>query len=100
MVVEFTRKGLFEEVVDAGEKGRERLAGTGRRSNQNISPRLNGRPSLNLNISGLTNLPVKPFGNERMKSREGHGNGMLPQHWQAFYQGRNEPEWLVFATDF
>ena len=73
MVIEFTRKGLFEEVIDAGEKGSERLAGTGRRSNQNISPRLNSRPSLNLDVSGLANLRVKPFGDERMKSREGHG---------------------------
>jgi hypothetical protein len=34
---------------------------------------LNGRPSLNLDIGGLANLRVKPFGDERMKSREGHG---------------------------
>jgi hypothetical protein len=52
MVIEFTRKGLFEEPIDAGEKSGERLTGAGRRSNQNISPRLNGRPSLNLNICG------------------------------------------------
>jgi len=38
MVIEFTRKGLFEEVIDAGEKGGERFAGTGRRGDQNISP--------------------------------------------------------------
>jgi hypothetical protein len=60
-------------VIDAGEKGGERLAGAGRRGNQNISPRLNGRPSLNLDIGGLANLCVKPFGDKRMKSREGHG---------------------------
>jgi hypothetical protein len=72
MIVEFTRKRLFEEVIDTGEKGCERLTRTGRRGNQNISARLNGRPGLNLDIGGLANLLVKPFGNERMESREGH----------------------------
>jgi hypothetical protein len=38
MIVEITREGLFEEVVDAGEKGGERLAGTGRSGNQRINP--------------------------------------------------------------
>ncbi len=57
MVVEFTRKGLFEEMIDAGEKGGECLAGTGRRGNQNISPRLNSRPSLSLDIGGCADLP-------------------------------------------
>ena len=38
MIIEFTRKGLFEEAIDAGEKGGERLAGAGRRGNQNITP--------------------------------------------------------------
>jgi hypothetical protein len=50
MVIEFTREGSCEEVIDTGEKSGERLAGTGRRGNQNILPRLNGRPSLNLDI--------------------------------------------------
>ena len=59
MVIEFTREGLLEEVIDAGEKGGERLAGTGRRSNQNISPRLNGRPSLNLDIGRGTRLTTE-----------------------------------------
>ena len=54
MVVEFTRESLLEEVIDTGEKGGERLAGTSRRSNQNISSRLNGRPSLNLYVGGDT----------------------------------------------
>ena len=72
VVVEFTRKGLFEEVIDTGEKGRERLARTGRRGNKNISPRLNGRPSSNLYIGRPANLPVKPFGDERMKLGKEH----------------------------
>lgn len=53
VVVEFTREGLFEEMIDAGEKGGENLTGAGRRGNQNISPRLNGQPSLSLDIGGL-----------------------------------------------
>ena len=53
MVVEFTRQGLFEEMIDAGEKGGERFTGPGRRGNQNISPRMNRRPSLSLDIDGL-----------------------------------------------
>ncbi|TKS57815.1 MAG: hypothetical protein EWM73_03715 [Nitrospira sp.] len=73
MIVKFTREGLLEEVVDAGEKGGKRLTGTGRRGNQNISPRLNGRPSLLLHIGGCADVRAEPFGNERMKSREGHG---------------------------
>jgi hypothetical protein len=52
MVIEFPRKGLFEEAIDAGEKGSERLPGTGRRGNENICPRLNDRPRLNLDIRG------------------------------------------------
>ena len=71
MVVEFTGKGLREEMIDTGEKGGERLAGAGRRSNQNICPRLNSRPSLRLNIGRLADLCVKPFGDERMKARSG-----------------------------
>jgi hypothetical protein len=55
MVTEFTGKGLCEEVIDTGEKSGERLTGTSRRGNQNISPRLNGRPSLNLKIGGGPN---------------------------------------------
>src|SRR5687768_14808289 len=45
MVIELTRERLFEEMIDAREKRGKRLPGTGRRGNQNISPRLNGRPS-------------------------------------------------------
>ena len=55
MVIEFTREGSCEEVIDTGEKSGEGLAGTGRRGNQNISPRLNGWPSLNLKIGGGPN---------------------------------------------
>ena len=55
MVIEFTREGSCEEVIDTGEKSGEGLAGTGRRGNQNILPRLNGRPGLNLNIGGCPN---------------------------------------------
>ena len=72
MVVEFTRKGLCEEVIDTGEKRREGLAGSGRRGNQNISPRLNGRPSLNLDISRLTNVRLKPLSDNRMEAGERH----------------------------
>jgi hypothetical protein len=64
---------LFEEVIDAGEKSSERLTGTGRRGNQNISPRLNGRPSLNLYIGGCADIRAKPLSDERMKSGKGHG---------------------------
>ena len=52
MVIEFTREGLLEKVINAGEKGSECLAGAGRRGNQNIYPRLNDRPSLTLHIGG------------------------------------------------
>ena len=33
VVIEFTRKRSFEEVIDTGKKGGERLAGTSRRGN-------------------------------------------------------------------
>ncbi len=79
MVIEFTCKGLFEESIDAREKGGECLAGAGRRSNQYISPRLNGRPCLLLDIGRLANLRVKPFCDQRVKSEEGHGGVMLPR---------------------
>ena len=86
MIVEITRKGLFEEMIDAGEKGGERLAGAGRRGNQYISARLNGRPSLNLDIGGDADVRMEPLGNEGMKSGGGHGNEMLPRHSWVFYQ--------------
>ena len=73
MVIEFTREGLLEEVIDAGKKGGEGLAGASWRSNQNISPRLNDRPSQNLDISRGADRRFKPFSDEGMKSREGHG---------------------------
>jgi len=59
-------------VIDAGEKSGEGLAGSGRRGNQNISPRLNGRPSLHLDIGGSPDRRREPFGDERMEPREGH----------------------------
>ena len=50
IVSNLTCNGLCEETVDTGEKGLERLAGTSQRGNENISPRLNGLPSLDLDI--------------------------------------------------
>ena len=76
VVSNLTCNGLCEEVIDTGEKGGERLTGTGRRSNQNISPRLNSLPSLSLDIGRCANLPIKPFGDEGVKERERHP-GML-----------------------
>ena len=38
MIVEFTRQGLFEEVIDTGEEGGERLPRIGRLFNQDIMP--------------------------------------------------------------
>ena len=73
MVIEFTREGLLEEVIDAGEKGGERLAGASRRGNQHISPRLNGWPSLNLDVSWSSDVRIKPLGDERVESKNGHG---------------------------
>jgi hypothetical protein len=70
---------LFEEMIDAGKKGGKRLARPGRCGNQNISPRLNGRPSLNLDIGRCADLRVKPFGDKWMKSREGHGDMIVPR---------------------
>src|SRR3954454_11043173 len=50
VVVELTRKGLLEKLIDAGKKGGECLAGASRRGNENVTPRLNSRPSLHLDI--------------------------------------------------
>ena len=60
------------EVIDAGEKGGECLAGTGRRSNENVSSRLNGMPSLNLNIGWSTDGRQKPFSDKRMELGKQH----------------------------
>src|SRR5262245_53412899 len=103
MVVEFTRESLLEKSIDTSEKGCERFAGTGRRGNENVAPRLNGRPSLNLDIGGLTNLLAKPFGNERMKLREGHGNEMLPRRLSVPLLGMKRTKavaycWRIFRT--
>jgi len=92
VVVEFTRKGLLDEAIDAGEKGGECLAGSGRRSNQNISSRLNGRPSLNLNIGGCTDRRIKSFSDERMESREEHGALMLPCRERKLYPLWHRPD--------
>ncbi len=53
LVVEFTLKGVFEKPIDAGEKGGEGLAGTGRRGDESIRPGLDGRPGLNLYVGGV-----------------------------------------------
>ena len=60
-----------EETVEAGVKHRKRLAGAGRRGNQDISTRLNGGPSLHLNVGRGADRRRKPFGNERMEASEG-----------------------------
>jgi len=73
MVIEFTCKGLLEEVIDAEEKSGEGFTGAGWRGNQRIGARLNRRPSLNLDIGWGTDCRREPFGDERMKLRDGHG---------------------------
>ena len=73
VVIEFSIESLFEELIDAGEKGREGLAGASRCGNQRIRSGLDRRPGLLLHLGWSTNLRSKPLSNERMKSRERHG---------------------------
>ena len=92
MVIQFTRKGLFEELIDTGEKGGEGLTGAGRRSNQNISPRSNGRPSLLLHICWDTDRRPKPFGDEGMELGKRHTPEMLACRAQQAPLGDSLPE--------
>jgi len=40
----------------------------------------------------LANLPVKPFVDERMESREGHGTGIVPCRQRKLYPLRHRPD--------
>src|SRR5688572_18593752 len=73
MVIELSRERLLEEMIDAREKRGKRLPGTGRRGNQNIPPRLDSGPGLNLDVSRSPDYRPKPLGDERMKSGKWHG---------------------------
>ena len=54
--------------IDVGEKSSERLAETSRRGAQRIRSGVNRRPRLNLDISRLANVRLKPLGDEWLVS--------------------------------
>ena len=76
-IFEPTIEPLPHQTVDGGEKGRERLARSGRRGDQHMPAGLEGRPSLRLRWRGRSEAAVKPRGNGGMKQRLWHhGTGL------------------------
>ncbi len=99
VIVEFAAEGPVEEVIDAGEKRRERLAGTGRRGDQGIRSGLNRRPGLGLNIGRNADRGPKPFGNEGMKPGERHSGVIVPRRTGKLYLLWNRPDKDVSGRD-
>lgn len=72
MVAELTGESLLEKTIDTGKKGGERFPRSGRRCDQRIRSGLNGVPCLDLYLSGLADVGLKPVGNERVKTGKYH----------------------------
>ena len=71
----FRREAVLEtlahEPIDGGEKCGERFARSGRRGDQNVPLRLDGRPRLLLRRGGRVEGPVEPIGYGGMEGGEG-----------------------------
>ncbi len=67
LVREAAIHSLANQAVDRREKGRERLAGAGRRSDQGMSARLDRRPGLGLRGGRPSKAAVEPLGDGGME---------------------------------
>ena len=63
------------ELVDPGQKRRQRLAGAGRRGEQHIAPRANRRPAGKLGVGGRLKARAEPLRHERVEVGEDVGSG-------------------------
>ena len=67
LVLQFAGKPLPHQIVDGGQKGRERLAGSGGGGDQDIAARLNGRPRFRLCRRGRGKAFGEPGGDSGME---------------------------------
>ena len=64
---------LPDQVVDGGQEGRQRLAGTRGRRNQRVLPLLDDRPGALLDVGRLVEPVLEPGGHGGMEEVVGHG---------------------------
>ena len=64
---------LADQVVDGGQEGRQRLAGTRGRSDQRVLPLLDDRPGALLDVGRLVEPVLEPRGHGGMEEVVGHG---------------------------
>ena len=78
---DFVRKksaqAFCEEVIDRRQKGRERLAGSGRRGYERVTPFADGRPAATLRRRRLAQRFRKPLLNNGVEGGSTHGNRRL-----------------------
>src|SRR5207245_5462009 len=72
LLAQLAGEALTDQRVDCREKGGERLARAGRRRDQRVAARLNGRPGAPLRLGGLAEALAEPTGDGRVKPGEGH----------------------------
>ena len=58
---------LARQVVESGEEGRERLAGSRRRGDERVAPVADGRPAARLGLGWRAERLGEPVANNRMK---------------------------------
>ena len=78
LVGETSVQSLPYQGIDRREKGGQRLARAGRRGDQRVTPRLDGRPGMRLRRSGRGEAVVEPRRDRGMKQgRNGHGQDAI-----------------------
>ena len=85
MIIEFAGEGLVEEAIDAGQKSHKGPTGTSRRGDQHIRSRLNHQLRLIPHVNRLSNVRLKPPGNERVEAGERH-RPYLSMRWNGGLQ--------------
>ena len=83
LVGQRTFEARAEEVVERRQKGGERLAGSGRRGDERVTPGADRLPAPTLCGHQLSERVAEPLLDERVKSGERHGSGTL-REWFTF----------------
>src|SRR5439155_7443244 len=73
LIPQLTGERQSEQPVQTGEECRQRLSRSGRRRDESILARLNGRPAEALRLRRLAETTLKPSANQRMKILKRHG---------------------------
>ena len=86
-VLQISGERLADQTIDAGEKRRQRLAGSGGRGDQRGASRQDVRPALLLRFGRRAEALREPFLDERMRpgeragNREGHSRYFITGVW-------------------